>query len=354
MKLGLAVVLALLPALAHAEDPAAPVAAAPRPVVSEIVTADPVRARTFPGVIAGKNTASLGFLTGGRIATVAVAVGDLVARGDTLATLDQVTLGQDLASARAALEAAEAEANLAAQQFARVETLVARGVATQAQLDGARASRDATRARAKTARASLARAEDAAGYSTLAAPRDGIVLAVKAEPGESVSAGAGVIELADPAGRDALIDVPESFAALLPADAVFTLSRHGLEGDPFQARLALIEPTTDTGLGTRRLRLSLDAPPEDFRIGSLVQASYATGSAPLTTVPLVAVVEAADGARLWRVDPGTRAVARVPVSLGAEIGDRVIVTTGVAVGDEIVTRGVHSLEDGQTVGDRLQ
>lgn len=349
----LSIALALSPIAAQAEDLAvAP--AAPRPVISEIVTADPVRTQTFPGVIAGENTAGLGFLTSGRIATIPVEVGETVEKGATLATLDQVTLAQDLAAARAALTAAEAEAELAVQQYDRVETLLERGVASQAQLDEARANRDATAAQAENMKASVARAEDAAGYATLTAPRAGIVLSITSEPGETVTSGEEVIELADLAGRNALIDVPEDFADLLPEDAVFTLERHGQEDDPISAVLSLIEPTTDTSVGTRRLRLDVDAPPDDFRIGSLVEASYAPTSAPVMTVPRVAIVESEAGPQVWRVVGDDRHVTRVAVTLGKDIGDRVVVTEGIAVGDEIVTRGVHSLTEGQIVGEALE
>ena len=42
------------------------------------------------------------------------------------------------------------------------------------------------------------------------------------------------------------------------------------------------------------------------------------------------------------------------VTLGKDIGDRVVVRQGIAVGDEIVTRGVQSLTEGQIVGEALE
>ncbi|MEZ5767389.1 MAG: efflux RND transporter periplasmic adaptor subunit [Paracoccaceae bacterium] len=353
-QLVFALALALAPVAAVAESDAPGTEAAPRPVISEIVPADPARARHFPGVVSGLNDATIGFLTAGRLAAVSVEVGDRVARGDVLATLDQVTLEQDVTQARAAVDAAEAKAQLAVQQYERVATLRDRGVASAVQLDDARANRDATAAQAENARASLAQAEDAAKFGTLTAPRDAVVLAVKAEPGETVTAGTPVVELADPMGREAVIDVPEAFAELLPADAGFEVRRHGQTGAPIAARLSVVDPVTDTNLGTRRLRLRLDAPPEDFRIGSLISATFAAERSPLITVPRVAVVDTDAGAQLWRVEGAERRVAAVAVTLGAEIGDRVVVSAGIEVGDEIVTRGVHSLVEGQIVGDSLQ
>ncbi len=237
-----ALALAVLPPAALAQSEALAGPAAPRPVISEIVTADPVRARSFPGVIEGENPAMLGFLTAGRLATVAVETGDRVARGDVLATLDQVTLEQDLAAARAAFEAAEAKATLAVQQYERVATLNERGVASAAVLDDTAAGRDAAVAQAASARASLTRAQDAARYGTLTAARDAIVLQVLAKVGTTVSSGIPVVELADPVGRDAVIDVPDAFAALLPPGAPFSLSRHGQDSPPVKAVLSVVEP----------------------------------------------------------------------------------------------------------------
>ena len=345
-----ALILALAPAAAIAESPA-PAPVGPRPVVSEIISANPASARSFPGVIEGKNATTLGFLTAGRLASVDVSAGDRVAQGDTLATLDQVTLEQDVAAARAALAAAEAKATLAAQQYARAETLRQRGVASDVALSDAEAHRDATAAQAESARADLSRAEDAARYGTLTAPQDALVLDVLVKPGATVSSGRPVIELADRVGREAVIDVPEDFAALLPAEPTFGLRHHGQTGAPVTAVLTWVEPVSETSLGTRRLRLTITDPPEEFRIGTLVEASYMADAAPLLTVPRVAV---ADGPAVRRVEGTSRTVHRIPVTLGTEVGDRVVVTGGIGLGDEIVTRGVRSLSEGQTVGDRLK
>ena len=104
--------LMLVPTLAQA---------APRPVVSEIVSADPTSQRIFHGVVEADAVSVLGFLTVGRLATLDVKSGDQVAAGDVLATLDQITLAQDVTAAQAALRSAEAQANAAAQSLERAQ-----------------------------------------------------------------------------------------------------------------------------------------------------------------------------------------------------------------------------------------
>lgn len=325
-----------------------------RPVISEIVARDQATQRSFPGVVSAHNPLRLAFQTSGRIASLTVEAGDRVQQGKVLATLDQITLDQDLTAARAALEAAEAEATLARQQYDRVAQLVARGVASTRQMEQAEASRDASAAQADSARAVLAKAQDAAQYGTLTAPKDGIVLATMVEPGALISAGAPILDLADLAGREAVVDVPEQFVDLLPEGSEFSVWHHSAGVAPITARLRLIDPVADAALETRRIRLHLENPTDDYRIGSLVSAGFINENNAVLTVPVVAVTQGADQPRVWRVTPGTRAVQPVPVRLGQTLGARVIVLDGLHPGDEIITRGMAQLHPGQIVGDRYQ
>ncbi|WP_167602777.1 efflux RND transporter periplasmic adaptor subunit [Celeribacter sp. HF31] len=327
-----------------------------RPVVTEYVSANPYVERQFSGVIRGEDVAALAFQTSGRLAAMNVEAGDRIKAGQGLATLDQITLAQDVTVAEAAVSSAEAQAEFAETQYDRVAALLARNVATTAQIEAARAARDAAVAQADSARADLVRAREAAGYGQLIAPRDGIVLNTNVEPGTMVSPGVSVMEIADPMGREAIIDVAESFAMIIPAHARFTVY-HRAEGvAPVEAELSVIEPVAETSLDTRRLRLILIDPPEDYRIGTLITASYNSDRAPVMTLPQTAIGGTTEAPGVWRVvtEGDTRVAHFTPVALGAEVGDRIVITEGLAEGDEIITHGVHGLEDGQEVGERLQ
>lgn len=98
-----------------------------------------------------------------------------------------------------------------------------------------------------SARADLARAEDAARFGTLTAPRDAIILSTEVESGATVSPGTGVVQIANTDGREAVIDVPLDFVAVLPAGSMFEVRHHAEGVPPVQARLRLVEPVADTG-----------------------------------------------------------------------------------------------------------
>ncbi len=379
-----------------------------RPVISEFVVQGTPESRSFPGLVIAKSEVDLGFQTAGRIATREVSVGDTVRKDMILATLDQVTLEQDVVAAQAAVNAAQAAADLAAQSLGRVRKLEQRGVATPAQLEAAQAQNDAAAAQLIAARAQHARAQDAAKFAVLRAPMDGIITATPAEVGMGVAAGTAVVTLAAQEGREAVIDVPSEMIGLLPPEAAFHLRRRAEtyfpNPDPITGYLRLIEPVADANTRSRRLRVTLQDGGEALRLGSLVTAEFDSAANPLLTIPRNAILD--DTARIaaagvsgikgpivWRVSGTPRRAQAVAVTLGAQINldtpdddiatqstrgpsvapeaalapeipplpvsapqrvGRVIVLGGLAAGDEILTRGVQSVYEGMTLGERVE
>lgn len=205
--------------------------------------------------------ADLGFPLPGTIERIAVDEGDAVAAGDTLAILDYAALEgrragaaaavdaararlaelergfrpQELAQARSSaaaaeqrLEEARAEADrsralyageaISRRELDRAETALAGARAEAeragAQLDlvreGARSEQiDAQRAVVEQAEAGLDQAEAALDDAVVRAPFGGVVTIRHRDPGETVSAGAPVVTVMDPADRWVLIYVRE-------------------------------------------------------------------------------------------------------------------------------------------------
>lgn len=126
---------------------------------------------------------------------------------------------EEIAQAEAALASVQAEAKRLADDYRRQEALFSRGVIPQQKLDAAKAAHESSRAQARQAAESLAlvrkgprreridrararREESEAalaiattrlGYTDLASPVSGMVLAKNIEPGEQVAAGTPVV-----------------------------------------------------------------------------------------------------------------------------------------------------------------
>ena len=144
--------------------------------------------------------------------------------------------------------------------------------------------------------------------------------------------------------------MPAQLAAYIEPGAGFLIRRREGDRTAFSGTLRLIEPVANAGSRTHRLRITLDQG-SGLRLGSLVRvAAKPRANNPLLTLPLSAIME--DGT-VWRIGAG-RKVQKVIVKLGEEIGNRVVVTVGLNTGDEVLVRGIHSVSDGQIVGERIE
>ncbi|WBL34203.1 efflux RND transporter periplasmic adaptor subunit [Sinirhodobacter sp. HNIBRBA609] len=325
----------------------------PRPVVSEILTRETVALRSYPGQIAAEVETTLAFQTSGRIATRPVRLGDRVVTGDVLATLDQITLDEDVSTARAALASAQAQLDFAQQSLTRARELQARNVASQAALEAATAQAESAEGRLRAARANLTRALDAERFGALRAPASGVITAILAEPGAEVSAGTPVLMLATDQGREAVIDVPEEVISLLPPAARFVIEPRTLGAAPLGGSLRLIEPVADKSIRNRRLHITLSPEVEPPRLGTMVDARLDQPDTPILTLPVEALLEADGVISVWRIGPD-RVAEQVTILPGPRVGGRIAVREGLSEGDEILIRGIHSVSEGEILGEREQ
>ncbi len=322
-----------------------------RPVVSIIAQRQSLPQPDFVGDVAARVTVDLGFPMIGTVAERPVSLGDRVSRGDVLARLDPEDLTAAVRAAEAGVSVAEANASSARDARERARTLVDRGVETQVTLDNAVRAQAAADAALEQAQAQLAQAQDQLNLATLTAPRDGIVTELGADQGDTLSAGETVVQVSGLAEREIIIDLSESDAARLDIGAQFDAR---LVADPSitaRASLDRIEPVAAQTTRTRRAHLALIDPGDAFRIGALARARPVGDGQSAIAVPAGAVV---DGA-VWvveRSDAGA-SVRRAPVTVAAEVMGQAVIASGIDEGDEIVTRGVHSLQDGQQVAERI-
>jgi len=120
-----------------------------------------------------------------------------------------------------------------------------------------------------------------------------------------------------------------------------------------EATLNRIDPVAFAATRTRTAHLTLRNAARDFRLGALVLVTRAAEAGAGVALPVAAVLDADGAAAVWVVAGADRRVERRPVTLGPAVGDFVVVASGLNAGDEVVTKGIHSLEDGQPVGPRV-
>ncbi len=174
---------------------------------------------TRAGTVKVRLRAELSPQVGGLVVAIPHREGDSVEAGVVVVELDSRAQRAELASTRAAVESAKAQADeaclaaeLAEKELARVEALHIRGLASDQNLDVLHSERDRTRAGCIAGRAAVGQAESRVGaaavqveFTKLVAPFSGTIAEVSTEVGEYITPSPPglpippVVDLLDPA-----------------------------------------------------------------------------------------------------------------------------------------------------------
>jgi membrane fusion protein, multidrug efflux system len=353
--LTLALTSALLAGCNEGKDAASASATGPvRPVLTQRAEpSDTITFGPFAGTIEPRYQAQLGFQIPGRMVARDVTVGDIVKKGQRLAALDVIVTRFDLTRAEADLADARAQAENAEAAEARTRRLMTGNSVSQATLDQAVARRDTARARVDQALASLQKARDQMGYTELKAEFDGVVTQRLAEVGQVLSAGQGVVTVARPDVREAVVDIPEAYVGAMPADGIFTVALQSAPDVTARGRVREIAPLAEAGTRSKRIRIILEDPSPAFRLGATINVALARAVPKHFVLPASALLEAGDRRSVWVVSADGKSVTRRDVTLAADRTDissgRIAVTGGLQPGDRVVIAGVHALKEGQAV-----
>lgn len=297
----------------------------------------PVRAA---GTVRIRRETPLAFWTAGVVARLDPREGDRVARGTLLAALDTRTLDAEVAAAGADLARARAERE-------RMRTLLAQGWVPRARVEAAEAAEG-------VAVAALERARFARRNATIVAPAEGIILARRAEPGQTVAAGEPVLVLGESrSGFVMQVALAPAEAAGLAVGTPVSITFADGVAPAMAGRILEIGGRADPRTGTFRIEVSLPDHPA-LRSGQLGEVEIPRLAAAAARAPLVVPATALFAARagegfVWRLDPASGTVRATLVRIGAVTADGVVIEAGLAPGDRIVLTGVDRLTEGARV-----
>ena len=321
-----------------------------RPVrVVTIETREGGETATLTGQVEAREEVNLSFRVGGRMIERSVNVGDRVRAGQVVARLESETPRNALRSARAELTAARARLVEAQNNFERHRSLLDRGFITRAMFDQAEQAYRTARAQVDSVQAQANIAETQLGYADLISDSSGTVTARRAEPGEVVTAGQPIVQLAREGGRDAVFDVPARIIETAPANAEIAVV---LSSDPkvrATGRVREVAPQADPVTRTFKVRIGLNDPPAAMRLGSTVTGSVQLGAGPGLEIPASALTSAHQRPAVWVLDPASNTVSLRNIEVLRYDLARVAVAEGLQPGDIVVTAGVQTLRPGQQV-----
>ena len=300
------------------------------------------------GTVEPRYKTDLSFRVEGRLTARPVNVGDLVVKGQTVAAIDPASLQLDVDSAIADVAKSKAHLTNAIAKEERQRTLITGYTTTKATLENVEQARANAQALLVRAQANLTKAHEELGYAQLKSEFAGVVTAVGGQVGQVVSRGQTVVRVARPDIREAVVDIGPDFPVPLRTGLPFTVSLQLNPATHVEGQVREIGPQADSATRTRRVRITLNNPPDTFRLGTTVTATVSDGQNSMLRVPASAILANDGETFVWTVDPSARTVSLHKIAIAPD-EEGICVTAGLSAGARVVTAGIHSLIEGQQV-----
>lgn len=332
----IAALAVIFPLLFSACGREAPKPVAPRPVLTEVAgAASAASVFTYSGEVRSRVEQPLGFRITGKISERFVDAGAVVKPGQILAKLDP-------ADTALSAGAAEAQRLLADAEAKRYRELKRQNFVSQAALDSRETSLKAAEAQADLARNQFA-------YTVLKADQPGVVGQVLAEVGQVVQAGTPVFRVARPDTQEVAIAIPESRLNEAREGSLAEITLWADETRHYKGRLREIAAVADPVTRTYAARVSIvDADPHVVFGMSANVRFPAKEAAERLSIPQSALFQKEGKPAVWLVaDDGTVSLREVAVARYAD--ETVELASGLKAGERYVLAGVHKLSSGEKI-----
>lgn len=322
----------------------------------------------------------------GYIREIKVDIGDRVAEGQLLATLEIPEMQDDLARAAAAID--EATAQLAAAQdelqransahemahvsYSRilevsrserglvpqqeVDEVHSRDLVSEAQVSAAKSQVTACEQRIRVSRAEQSRLKTLYQYGVITAPFTGVVTRRYANKGSLIQAGTAsqtqampVIRLSENGLLRLALPVPESAVPMVrPGEPVAV--RVSALNRTFPGRVARFADKVDQSTRTMKTEVDVPNPRLELVPGMYAEVDLTTGQHKnVLSVPVEAIDGSGTATRVFAVR-ASGAVAIIPVTLGLENAHRVEIRSGeIHETDQVVVGSRAGLKQGDKV-----
>ncbi|MFC4340224.1 efflux RND transporter periplasmic adaptor subunit [Cupriavidus numazuensis] len=314
----------------------------------------------LPGRLEGVRTAEVRARVEGIVLSRNYTEGGEVKAGQVMFRIDPASYQAQLASAKAQLERAEANAVSARQKAERYKPLVAANAVSKQEYDDAVAAAGQANADIAAAKAAVTTAQINLGYTTVTAPISGRAGRALVTEGALVGKGEAtkltLVEQVDPiwvtftqpAAEVTRLRRAIESGAVKGVDGGAKVHLYVEDGREYEqtGKLLFSDMTVDPTTGAITLRAQFPNPKRELLSGTFVRVKIEQGvDENAMTVPQRALIRNAQGASVLVVGNDGN-VAALPVKAPQAIGDRWIVTEGLKGGEKVIVEGLQKVKVG--------
>jgi len=280
-------------------------------------------------------------------------IGARVQKGQLLAEIETPEVDQQLQQARADLDTAQANLNIAKITAGRWQDLVSTGSVSQQETDQAVSNLSAVKAAAESSAANVRRLEQLQSFEKIYAPFDGIVTARNTDIGALIDAGANtqrreLFHMAAIRTLRVYVPVPEVYSRAARSSTPATLTLDEFPGETFRGTLVRNSNSIDTLSRTLLVEVDIENP-----TGQLLPGAYVFVHLKLpdttrsVTIPSNTLIFRKEGLQVGLVRNGKAEL--VPVKISRDYGNSVEIVSGLQPTDAVIIDPSDSLISGMPV-----
>jgi len=341
----------------------------PAPVEVGPILRGPIELRrTYSGTLEARAEFVVAPKVSGRVERLTVNLADTVKRDQVVAELDNDEYVQEVAQAKADLEVARANLSeaksaleIADRDLERIRTLRGRGVASESQLDGARANHLTKQAQVEVALAQVTKAESSLEtanirlrYTKVRASWTGgsdyrVVAERFANEGGTVSANAPLLLIVELDPITGVMSVTEKDYVRMRTGQIGTLTTDAYPGETFEGRIDRIAPVFQQATRQARVELTIGNAERKLKPGMFIRVTVVLDRlTEATIVPEKALTTRDNRTGVFVVSEDGKSVSWRDVTVGIREGDRVQVE-GEGLSGRVVTLGQQLVDDGSPI-----
>jgi HlyD family secretion protein len=330
------------------------------------------------GYVTARRQATVSSKFTGKVVEVLIEEGMEVEKDQVLARLDDANIATGYALAEAQLRSSEtslketrALLNEANAIFKRTRNLVDRQLASESEMDRARAGAESLAAQLERKQADIEVAKKQLDVyrqhledTIIRAPFSGVVVAKNAQPGEMispVSAGGGFTRtgigtIVDMSSLEIEIDVNEAYINRVKPGQKIVATLDAYPDWSIPCSVIAIIPTADRQRATVEVRVGFDEldsrilPDMGVKVAFQEEGSEVTSSRAGVLVPQTALSES--GGKQYALLVVDGVVERRAVATSGERGKDIYVTAGLADGDRVILNAPSDLQAGTRVKEK--
>lgn len=275
----------------------------PRVMVATVHRGDVVAEVEGTGTVTVDALANIASKITGRVEKISVDEGDLVRKGQILATLDQTNLRNQVAVAKAQIDAALTTSEERRREWRREKELVGSGSVGVEELQRYRERYAVAVSAVRSARAELGDARYRLSLAQIPTLLNGVVIQRRVVPGASVVPGQTMFTIADT--DEIYVDtfVDQDSAGTIHKGQMATVILRGREDQPLRGSVLRIRPRADATTEETVAEVSFHIPAQQLQLGQWANVFIRTGEAKhALIVPQTALMPMGKALFVWVVD----------------------------------------------------